>query len=213
MEPKVTNFTQHGQCSCCGQCCGSLLPVTDEEMQTLKQFIRNNHIRPSTPDQQDFITMQCPLLNPTSALMPHASCKAYPVRPAICRVFKCDQTEQQTAALFYQETHQTPPGDLQNLWSLFDLTGIQVNGHHIKWSDAPAVVVTTDEQEQYRFQSGQPLDLGLTNGQMISGMVVDIRPDGLDMIDRKTHKPVFIKFSKIGGVLSPNARYTEQKSD
>lgn len=208
-KPCVTDLTHNGQCSRCGQCCGSLLPVTDAEMQTLREHIRRNGITPSVPNKDTFVTLQCPLLQPATAVSPHAVCKAYNARPAICRVFRCDQTEQQTAGMLHHTLHGDIPDDLQNLWSLFDLTGIRDNSVDIKWSEAPTVIITTDEQEKYRIQAGQPLDLGLTDGSILRGFVINIHPDGLDMIDRNAHTSVSILFDKIGGILSPGARYVE----
>lgn len=213
MKPQITDFTSNGVCSRCGQCCSALLPATDQEMQTLRDYIERNNIRPTVPAQKDVITLQCPLLQPASVIQPQAACKAYDVRPAICRVFRCDQTRQRTAAIFIQETGAVRPCDLQNMWSLFDLTGIKSNDRHIPWSQAPAVIVTTDEDKQYRFQVGKPVELKLIDTEPISGLVINIRPDGLDMLDNKTRKSVFITFSRISDIPSPSAKYTETRKE
>lgn len=209
MEPQTINFTNNGICSSCGQCCGSLLPVTDEEMRILKEYIDRRGIQPSLPEQDTFISLQCPLLQPASDVQPKARCKVYDVRPAICRAFKCDQRQDQTAALLLWETGWAPPDESRNLWSLFNMTGIQEDGYHVPWDEAPAVIVTANTGERYRFQTGQPVDMTLTDGRQISAIPVNIGSDGLELLDLNSHVMTFVSFEQIHGILSESAKYAE----
>lgn len=85
---QITNFTKDGQCIRCGQCCTEILPLTDEELQTIKQYvkkhnIRNQHSKVLIVDRD----ITCPLMN-----YKH-ECLIYDIRPAICRSFICSWTQ------------------------------------------------------------------------------------------------------------------------
>lgn len=207
MEPQTINFTNNGVCSSCGQCCGSLLPVTDEEMRVLKEYIDRNNIQPSLPEQSTFISLQCPLLQPASDIQPKARCKVYDVRPAVCRAFKCDQQQDQTAASLLRETNGTIPNEPRNLWSLFNMTGIQDDGYHIPWDKAPAVIMTANTGERYRFQAGQPVDLILTDGKQVSAVAVNIDQGGLELLDLDSRSIISVPFEQIHSILSESAKY------
>ena len=73
---RVTDLhTARGSHEGCGECCGRFLPVT------LRAYVADHGIR--LRPEAGRIDLTCPLL--TEDRM----CAAYPVRPAICRVYDC----------------------------------------------------------------------------------------------------------------------------
>ena len=84
------DMTCNHQCSCCGSCCTSQLPLTKKEISRLKEYILENKIEPSylsTFDKHNLYGF-CPLLDPVTK-----KCKAYEARPFVCRDFKCDKSK------------------------------------------------------------------------------------------------------------------------
>ena len=88
MKNGVFNFTDNGKCTCCGNCCTALLPVTKEELKTIKRYIKRKHIRPVVHYGKASIDLTCPFRNDAEK-----KCNVYEVRPAICRDFKCDKPQ------------------------------------------------------------------------------------------------------------------------
>lgn len=88
MNHGVYNFTDNGKCICCGNCCTALLPVTKEEMKTIKRYIKRKHIKPVIHYGKVDIDLTCPFRNDAEK-----KCNVYDVRPAICRDFKCDKPQ------------------------------------------------------------------------------------------------------------------------
>lgn len=86
---KITDFTKDGKCSSCGQCCVDAIPLSEEEVHTIKAYIRKHGIK----EQRHSLTrfdFTCPFRNEEKR-----TCEIYEVRPAICRAFKCNNTEDQ----------------------------------------------------------------------------------------------------------------------
>lgn len=85
-----TDNTCNHKCSCCGSCCTCMLPITKKELSVLMDYIRKNNISPSFLSDYDVGTIHafCPLLDPDTN-----KCKVYPVRPFVCRSFKCDKNK------------------------------------------------------------------------------------------------------------------------
>ena len=79
------DFTHNGECSKCGSCCSSLLPLKQSEITFLRKLIKNRHLNPHTqPKVVVAIDLTCPFLTDDY------ECSIYNDRPFICRVFKCD---------------------------------------------------------------------------------------------------------------------------
>lgn len=92
----ICHNCKNGKCSNCGECCGSGLPITLEEVGIIKKYIKEHNIKPEPlvierDGQKGFNGMCCFLDQKTN------KCKIYEVRPWICRVFQCDQSEEVTA--------------------------------------------------------------------------------------------------------------------
>lgn len=85
------NFTNNGQCSRCGGCCTHHLPILEKERTAIKKYINENHIEAVYHYGEDpskgNIDFLCPFLDHTIL---GCKCNIYPVRPAICKAYKCD---------------------------------------------------------------------------------------------------------------------------
>ncbi len=90
-EAAVTDFTNNGECSNCGGCCSALLPVSDDEIKQIRQYIKSNHIKPKSgvraPMINPMIDLTCPFLDVSK----EQKCMIYEVRPLICRKFTCSK--------------------------------------------------------------------------------------------------------------------------
>ena len=86
----VTDYTKDGKCSSCGQCCSNLLPITLKEVETIRRYVEKHHIRPQKhnfPVVAIMYDLTCPFRSDVEK-----KCLIYPVRPGICRDFRCDKT-------------------------------------------------------------------------------------------------------------------------
>ncbi len=86
---QVTDFTNNGVCSKCGNCCSRTLPMTQKEINQIKLYIKKHNIKRQVHmvnvlagKQVDWV---CPFLDNTKA----NKCTIYEVRPSICREFNC----------------------------------------------------------------------------------------------------------------------------
>lgn len=84
----VYNFTQDGKCSCCGNCCSALLPVTNRELSEIKRYAKKKHISITKHNENVAFDLTCPFRDDESRI-----CKIYSVRPQICRDFRCDKPQ------------------------------------------------------------------------------------------------------------------------
>lgn len=82
-----TDNTCNGRCSRCGECCGAILPLDQEDINIIQDYIVKNKIFP----QKHILVMeqkwQCPYYNGNK----EKGCSIYEARPKICRIFKCDK--------------------------------------------------------------------------------------------------------------------------
>lgn len=91
-EDNTGDFTDHGTCTGCGECCSCLLPVTKEEINRILDYIKKHKIKPHklpVTDSSSTIDLTCPFLDDTK---PSEKCVIYEVRPEICRLYKCDKS-------------------------------------------------------------------------------------------------------------------------
>ena len=90
------DFTHNGKCSQCGNCCSKYLPVTQHEINTIKQYIKNHNIGKAPHGlailKNPTFDLCCPFLDMTKK---KNKCSIYPVRPQICREFICNETARQ----------------------------------------------------------------------------------------------------------------------
>lgn len=94
MKNGVYDFTKDGKCSNCGECCSDILPVSLEEIRTIRKYIKKHGIA----EQKHFSpTAVVPTFDLTCPFRNNAErkCMIYEVRPAICREFQCDKPRKQ----------------------------------------------------------------------------------------------------------------------
>lgn len=88
----LIDFTENGKCSGCGNCCTNYLPMTEEEIEQIRSYIRKHGVRECNhryrflSDADFSIDMTCPFLDMTKG---REKCVIYEARPAICREFIC----------------------------------------------------------------------------------------------------------------------------
>lgn len=95
----VTDYTENGKCSRCGACCSVFLPLSEKEIRDIRSHMGKNNIEKPVShkkpeDKGTVIDMLCPFL--ASDENENASCTIYEKRPAVCRVFRCDKTAEET---------------------------------------------------------------------------------------------------------------------
>ena len=92
MKAGVWNYTEDGKCSQCGSCCSDFLPVGKHELKRIRDYVKKHEIRQRkhcAPFAQKIeFDMVCPFRNNDDK-----RCEIYPVRPAICRDFRCDKPQ------------------------------------------------------------------------------------------------------------------------
>lgn len=90
MEQGVYDFTDNGKCIGCGKCCSNYLPLSSREAKEIHRYMKKHHItekKHNAPTITPVFDMTCPFLDESKSC---EKCSIYPVRPMICRDFKCD---------------------------------------------------------------------------------------------------------------------------
>lgn len=87
------NFCKNGECSRCGACCTPFLPMTKSEVKVVKEYLKKNpQIKERALNQPFFkgnnVYVRCCFYDDEKK-----ECMIYPVRPFICRAYKCNQDE------------------------------------------------------------------------------------------------------------------------
>ena len=60
------DLTDNGKCTQCGQCCSNILPMTEDEIATIRKYIKKHRIkehRHNYPTATPTMDMTCPFLN------------------------------------------------------------------------------------------------------------------------------------------------------
>lgn len=81
-------YEKEGKCSGCGNCCSNFLPMTQEEKETIKKYIKRYKIKPyvrAFPLKDPTVDATCPFRNEDKGI-----CTIYEVRPSICKYFTCN---------------------------------------------------------------------------------------------------------------------------
>jgi len=89
------DHTDHGKCTGCGECCADILPISEQDISTIRKYIEEHGIRMQgvSPAIKPETKFKCPFRNDSEK-----KCVIYEVRPAICRDFKCDNMAHGIAA-------------------------------------------------------------------------------------------------------------------
>ena len=91
MNMGLYDFTDHGKCTQCGECCSNLIPMTDKEVDTIRRHIKKHKIKEQkclAPLTEPVMDMTCPFLDRNKKT---ERCTIYMARPGVCRFFKCDE--------------------------------------------------------------------------------------------------------------------------
>lgn len=104
---QITDNSICGKCSKCGECCGNFLSVSQNEINTIQEYVIQNNIKP----QMQMLVMQnrlcCPYYN-------GQKCLIYDVRPLICKEFYCNKAmDIYTAEKFKKDKYITV-----DMWSI-----------------------------------------------------------------------------------------------
>lgn len=79
---KLTDFTNNGICSSCGECCSDFLHLSEEEIESINKYLKEFKVPQHNKGREN---TKCPFRNDL-----FCKCDIYSVRPYICRKFKCD---------------------------------------------------------------------------------------------------------------------------
>ena len=82
----VQDNTYNGICSKCGECCGYILPIDQEDADKIQEYVVKNKIFPQKQHLNMTRKLQCPYYTGNI----EKGCAIYEARPKICRYFKCD---------------------------------------------------------------------------------------------------------------------------
>lgn len=108
---KITNFTNKGECSRCGQCCGDILHLSHEEINRIDEYIKEHDIKPTQRLKICSYDNTCPFRDSANMI-----CKIYEVRPDICRVFKCDKSPEECVKNRELNNQGKLPRSMRNLF-------------------------------------------------------------------------------------------------
>lgn len=90
------NFCKGNNCSRCGACCTPFLPMTKNEVKKVKEYLKkhpdiyNKGLENPIFDKENETAYICCCFYDKKK----KECMIYPVRPFICQVYKCNQTEE-----------------------------------------------------------------------------------------------------------------------
>jgi len=82
-QPNTINH----KCSNCGECCSIIIPLTEKEVQVIKDYVKVHNIQPTNRINENNMNAKCCFLGEDNM------CKIYEVRPYVCRDFKCDHKD------------------------------------------------------------------------------------------------------------------------
>lgn len=79
--------TCNGKCSKCGECCGTVLPIDQEDANRIQEYVFKNKILINRYLLVMTRKLQCPYYNGNK----EKGCSIYEARPKICRYYKCNR--------------------------------------------------------------------------------------------------------------------------
>lgn len=99
------NETPDGKCSCCGNCCGFVVPYSKKELEIIKKYVKKYNIKPVKGRQYIIPGMAQPIWDVCCCFCDKENhkCLIYEVRPYVCRDFKCSNKDWQERRLKYEE--------------------------------------------------------------------------------------------------------------
>lgn len=107
MESGVFDKTDNGTCTQCGACCSNILPMTDDEVRTIKRYVKKNRIKEfkhaTNVMSNPTLDLTCPFLNDDKQ---EEKCMIYEVRPRVCREFICCPSKRKPLDIDYARKAQ-----------------------------------------------------------------------------------------------------------
>lgn len=84
----IKDKTCNGQCSRCGDCCGLFIPLNDDEIKIIKDYVSKHNIQPVNRFVNNQIEARCCFYNEKEH-----KCNIYEVRPSVCKDFSCNHKD------------------------------------------------------------------------------------------------------------------------
>lgn len=158
---KPKDFTRNGKCSRCGECCSSILPVTQQELTAMRAAADKKNYHPWLPDMADLIYLHCPFL-----MQLPVGCAIYEDRPAICRTFVCNKSGEENMKAYAKKANKTVKP--VNVWTVYGKTGLRFDGIDVTAENASYVELGgADGQNIFRLEVGQPVSILLKDGTFV----------------------------------------------
>lgn len=104
---EITDNTICGKCSKCGECCSCFLPICQEELDIIQEYVIKNNIKPQTQMLVMQNSLCCPYYN-------GKKCLIYEVRPLICKEFYCNKKMDIETAKKFKDKEYIPV----NMWEI-----------------------------------------------------------------------------------------------
>ena len=105
-DGKIIDYSHQGKCSNCGNCCNDFLPLTNADINRIKQYIKKNNIKPINHALRILsiinIDMMCPFRNEEEK-----KCNIYEVRPEVCKKFFCHKYYENFFAIYHEFNGKT----------------------------------------------------------------------------------------------------------
>lgn len=202
-----TDFTAGGRCSMCGNCCSSILPLGPGDIKRLKAFAEDTGFVPELPDGPNVVYAHCPFLDAPEPGTGARKCLAYDVRPDVCRIFSCANTNYENAAAWAAAYGTDAMPEPMNIWMVFDRTGLRFDNVEIPYSKAPFCRIADEDRNAYEFHVGRPASFILENDEFVPpSLVLGIYGTGLHVFNGAKSAMEFIPFENIKEILSRDCR-------
>lgn len=118
-----SNNCINGNCSRCGNCCTPFLPMNKSEVNKVKEYLKQHpeieeRALNNKPVKGKDVYIRCCFYDAEEK-----SCMVYPARPGICKLYKCDQSQEiintnklvQSTTAKYNTTDLKTINDFRNL--------------------------------------------------------------------------------------------------
>lgn len=79
--------TCNGKCSKCGECCGIVLPLDQEDAEKIQDYVVEHRIFP----QRQMLVMKGKLQCPYYTGNANKGCAIYEAKPKICKFYQCNK--------------------------------------------------------------------------------------------------------------------------
>lgn len=119
------NNTCNGECTKCGECCGAILPIDQNDAEKIQDYVVKNKIFP----QRQIMVMKNKLQCPYYTGNKEKGCAIYEARPKICKYYKCCKNPQN---MDIEELKKMKDTILVDMWGFAMAIEKQMLKHGIK---------------------------------------------------------------------------------